>query len=180
MEGYVGIRAKQRKRKFFTLFIVIIIIVLFFFYRPIIDFTEYIPIPDDNILPKTDDEVNSLASRIEDLQIILIQKDQKIKFRDRTINSLQLEIDKLKTINKKIQVNYNDLDDKYNNFINIQNNKTTVEVEKNKIENLNEKLKNLIRNNEQNNILIGKLEDEINNLRNEKNIFLNDNEALKN
>ena len=51
---------------------------------------------------------------------------------------------------------------------------------KNTIENLNEKLKNLIRKNEQNNILIGKLEDEINNLRNEKNIFLNDNEALKN
>ena len=50
------------------------------------------PIPDENLIPDPTADLTSLASDIEDLELTVFQKDQKIKFRDGQINNLQNQL----------------------------------------------------------------------------------------
>ena len=49
------------------------------------------------------EEISSLSSKVEDLNLTIFQKDQKIKFRDGQINNLKKEINDLKINYENIQ-----------------------------------------------------------------------------
>ena len=79
---------------------------------------------NENLLPQPNENMNSLASKVEELELLIFQKDQKIKFRDNLINDLKKEIEEIKdnlqklTItNEDIQLKYNTLEEKNFNLI---------------------------------------------------------------
>lgn len=97
MGGFVGARARKRKRKIFlTLGFVILIAVIYFIF-PTFQLNVDDPIPDENIIPDPTEDLTSLSSNIEDLELTVFQKDQKIKFRDGQINNLQIQLKDTKT-----------------------------------------------------------------------------------
>ncbi len=97
MSGFVGSRARKRKRNtFLTLGFFIFIAVIYFFF-PTFQLNVNDPLPDENLLPDPNEDLTSLASDIEDLELTIFQKDQKIKFRDGQINNLQTQLKDTKT-----------------------------------------------------------------------------------
>ena len=103
MAGYIGSKARQRRRNFFLLLLVLLLLFLILIFFAQIDFNETNLEPEYDILPKPDEEISSLSSKVEDLNLTIFQKDQKIKFRDRQINNLKKEISDLKINYEKIQ-----------------------------------------------------------------------------
>ena len=97
MSGFVGSRARKRRRNIFLSlgFILIIIVIVLIF--PNLENTDSEIIPNDNIIPDVNEELTSLASNIEELELNLFQKDQKIKFRDGQIKNLQTELKETKS-----------------------------------------------------------------------------------
>ena len=89
MTGYIGSRAKKRRRNIFLLLSIFFICGLILLIIPQINFYENDPTPEDSILPKPGEEISSLSSKVEDLTLTIFQKDQKIKFRDGQINKLK-------------------------------------------------------------------------------------------
>ena len=87
MAGFVGSNAKKRKRRNYIIVFSAIILLLLFFYTPEFSINQDTPIPDDSILPDPNEEISSLSSSIEDLQLKVLQKNQKISFRDKEIIS---------------------------------------------------------------------------------------------
>ena len=151
MTGFVGTRARRRRRKtiFYSIFFVIVILIIF--YLPLIDFSSNVnPIPDDNIFPDLEKDTIIENTTLEDLQLLLFQKDQKIKFRDGRIISLQSELKKLENIYENLNLQYKNIEKKYNNYIKQQNSKKTIEVDPNKINDLQSKISNLQSKNEKN------------------------------
>ena len=59
--------------------------------------------PDDNIFPDLEKDTSIENTTIEDLQLLLFQKDQKIKFRDGQLNKLKKETNELKINYKNVQ-----------------------------------------------------------------------------
>ena len=92
MSGFVGVRARKRRRNIFISLGLIVIISLVIFYYPKLETTNNEMIPNDKIVPDPIEDMTSLASTIEELQLNLFQKDQKIKFRDGQIKNLQTEL----------------------------------------------------------------------------------------
>ena len=90
MVGFVGARARKRKRNIFLSIIFITIICFFIFIFPSFEINNNNLVPNDNIEPDPTEDFTSLASNIEELELSLFQKDQKIKFRDGQINNLQV------------------------------------------------------------------------------------------
>ena len=103
MTGYIGSRAKKRRRNFFILLSFVLVVGLIVLLFPQIDFYDNNPAPDDSILPNPNEEISSLSSKVEDLNLTIFQKDQKIKFRDGQINNLKKEIKDLKIIYGNVQ-----------------------------------------------------------------------------
>ena len=156
MSGFVGSRAKKRQRNiFFTLvFLIFVIIVILTF--PSFENNNNEIIPNDNIMPDPSKDLTSLTSNIEELELSLFQKDQKIKFRDGQIKNLQselknttskydsviLELNKIKensdTAGLSLSNNYNLLKENFTK-LNIQNDKNIFLIKdlNNKINNLN-------------------------------------------
>ena len=97
MTGFVGSRARKRKRNLFLTFFSLIIILAIYFIFPNFQFNEKNPVPDENLIPDPTEDLTSLASNIEDLELTVFQKDQKIKFRDGQINNLQIQLKDTKT-----------------------------------------------------------------------------------
>ena len=118
------------------------------------------PIPDENLIPDPTADLTSLASDIEDLELTVFQKDQKIKFRDGQINNLQnqlkdtkmqleitiKELNKIKDLYETLTLNSNNsvpsdelniLQDKFN-ALNKENEKNI-----SKINDLNNQIKDL-------------------------------------
>ena len=158
MSGFVGYRAKKKRRNiFFTLVFLIIIFILFLIFPSFENFNN-VTIPDNNIMPDPYEDLTSLTSNIEELELSLFQKDQKIKFRDGQIKNLQdelknvellyesilLEINSIKNNSENVGLissnNYKSLQEKYTK-LNIQNDKN-ISV----IINLNKKIDNLNNN----------------------------------
>ena len=104
MTGYIGSRARQRRRNFFLLLFVLLALALVLIFFPRIYFNEANLEPEYDIFPKPDEEISSLSSKVEDLNLSIFQKDQKIKFRDGQINDLKKEINDLK-------INYDNIQD---------------------------------------------------------------------
>ena len=96
MSGFVGSRARKRRRNIFLSlgFIVLIVIIILSF--PNFETQNNEIIPNNNIVPDPSEELTSLASNVEELELNLFQKDQKIKFRDGQIKNLQTELKKTK------------------------------------------------------------------------------------
>ena len=97
MSGFVGSRARKKRRNIFFAIGFIFIITLIFLIFPSVENQNVEIIPSDNIVPDATVELTSLASNIEELELNLFQKDQKIKFRDGQIKNLQFELKETKS-----------------------------------------------------------------------------------
>ena len=92
MAGFVGSRARKRRRNIFLTLGFLALIVAIYFMLPTFQLNINDPIPDENLIPDPTADLTSLASDIEDLELTVFQKDQKIKFRDGQINNLQTQL----------------------------------------------------------------------------------------
>lgn len=92
MGGFVGSRARKRRRNIFLTLGFLALIVAIYFMLPTFQLNISDPIPDENLIPDPTADLTSLASDIEDLELTVFQKDQKIKFRDGQINNLQTQL----------------------------------------------------------------------------------------
>ena len=156
MSGFVGSRARKRKRNLFLTFGSLIIIVAIYFIFPNFLFNVNNPVPDENLIPDPTEDLTSLASNIEDLELTVFQKDQKIKFRDGQINNLQIqlkdsktELENIKGLYETISANNdNSVPSKKLNILQDKFNALNKENEKNisRINNLNNQIKDLDNN----------------------------------
>ena len=163
MSGFVGSRARKKRRNIFLTLVSLIIIGLIYFIFPTFQFNLNDPVPDENLIPDPTEDLTSLASEIEDLELTVFQKNQKIKFRDGQITNLQIQLkdtkaqlvntikqlDNIKGLYETISSNNNDsvplddlkiLKDKFN-ALNKENEKNIL-----KINDLNNKIKDLDNN----------------------------------
>ena len=92
MAGFIGSRARKRRRNIFLTLGFLVIIAAIYFMLPTFQLNINDPIPDENLIPDPTADLTSLASDIEDLELTVFQKDQKIKFRDGQINNLQNQL----------------------------------------------------------------------------------------
>ena len=95
MAGYVGERARRRKRRFvYIIFFVIIFLTIIYFSYKVKD--EKKGINDEFTI--TDATIDTGLSGIDkkELELKIIEKEQKIIFRDRKIESLKKQINVLK------------------------------------------------------------------------------------
>ena len=96
MSGFIGSRARKRRRNIFLSLGTIALIIFIILSFPNFETQNNELIPNDNIVPDPSAELTSLASNIEELELNLFQKDQKIKFRDGQIKNLQTELKEVK------------------------------------------------------------------------------------
>ena len=96
MGGFVGSRARKRRRNIFLTLGFLALIVAIYFMLPTFQLNINDPIPNENLIPDPTADLTSLASDIEDLELTVFQKDQKIKFRDGQIKNLQSELKEVK------------------------------------------------------------------------------------
>ena len=97
MSGFVGSRARKKRRNVFLSLGIIILIIIVFLIFPTFENNNRDFIPNDNIIPDPSEDLTSLSSNIEELELNLFQKDQKIKFRDGQIKNLQMELKESKS-----------------------------------------------------------------------------------
>ena len=91
MVGFVGERARKKRRNTFIILSIFIIVVLFIFINPRIQLNENIP--TDEFLPKENEIIKpNFDSTIEELKLKIFDKEQKIIFRDKTDIFLKLKI----------------------------------------------------------------------------------------
>ena len=100
MVGFVGARARKRRRNRYLFIIFILAIFGIFFYLPSIDFTTEEKQPLDEIIPSNVVDDSSLRNEIEELKLEVFQKNQRLKFRDDQIKNLREEINNLNKSSK--------------------------------------------------------------------------------
>mgnify|MGYP001269521607 FL=1 len=113
MVGFVGSRAKKRRRNIFLTLIFLILFSIFYFIYSTIEINDNIIVPNDSIIPDPNEDINSLVSNIEDLELELFNKDQKIKFRDGQINNLKTELKKTQLQYENISLELNEIKSQY-------------------------------------------------------------------
>jgi chromosome segregation ATPase len=160
MSGFVGSRARKRRRNIFISFGIFLLIVVIFLIFPTFENNNSEIIPNDNIIPNPSEELTSLASNIEELELNLFQKDQKIKFRDGQIKNLQTELKATKLQYDTVVIELNEIKNDLNSlssnnqnqipldkFKSLQDKFTKLSVENDKniinIKNLNKKIDEL-------------------------------------
>ena len=182
MSGFVGSRARKRRRNIFLSlgFIVLVSIIILIF--PSLENTNSEIIPNENIVPNVTEDLTSLASNIEELELNLFQKDQKIKFRDGQIKNLQAEL-------KETKSNYDsailELTEIKNDLSTLSSNSENL-VQPDKLKSLQDKFTKLNLENDKNISLIKSLNNKIDDLNNnvqsndiKSNDLLNENQKLK-
>ena len=87
MTGFIGVRAKRKRRNIIIFFILIVIFFLFFYILPVFKFTE--TIPSDTLFPGPDDVVSSEILTIEDLELKIFDRDQKIIFYNNELKKIK-------------------------------------------------------------------------------------------
>ena len=98
MAGFVGERARKKRRNTLIFLSILLIVILYFFINPRIQLNENIP--TDDFLPKESEIIEpNLDSTIEELELKIFDKEQKIIFRDR-----QIKIFKEDILNHKIEI----------------------------------------------------------------------------
>ena len=182
MSGFVGSRARKRRRNIFLSlgFIVLVSIIILIF--PSLENTNSEIIPNDNIVPNVTEDLTSLASNIEELELNLFQKDQKIKFRDGQIKNLQAE---LKETKSKYDSAILELTEIKNDLSTLSSNSENL-VQPDKLKSLQDKFTKLNLENDKNISLIKSLNNKIDDLNNniqsndiKSNDLLNENQKLK-
>ena len=119
MVGFVGARARKRRRNRYLFIIFILATFGIFFYLPSIDFTTEEKQPLDEIIPSNVVDESSLRTEIEELKLEVFQKDQRLKFRDDQIKNLRKEINDL---NKSFNTVKNDYEQSLSNISDLENN----------------------------------------------------------
>ena len=182
MSGFVGSRARKRRRNIFLSLGVIVLIIIIILSFPNFETQNNEIIPNDNIVPDPSEELTSLASNIEELELNLFQKDQKIKFRDGQIKNLQTEL-------KKTMLIYNEtileLDEIKNDFSALSSNNENL-IKPDKLKSLEDKFTKLNLENDKNItkiINLNKKIDDLNNIiastDNKTNDIIKENQKLK-
>ena len=160
MSGFVGSHARKRRRNIFIFSGITLLIVILFLIFPTFENNNSEIIPNDNIIPNPTEDLTSLASNIEELELNLFQKDQKIKFRDGQIKNLQTELKETKSQYDSLVLELNETKNDLNSlssnnqnlipsdkFKSLQDNFTKLSVENDKnilsIKNLNKKIDEL-------------------------------------
>jgi len=113
MVGFVGSRARKRRRNFLLALSILIFFSIFYFLYSTLEINNYNIIPNENIIPNPDEGINSLVSNIEDLELELFNKEQKIKFRDGQIKNLKSELKNITSQFEDITLELNDLKREY-------------------------------------------------------------------
>ena len=110
MAGFVGERARKKRRNTLIFLSILLIVILYFFINPRIELNENIP--TDNFLPKENEIIEpNLDSTIEELELKIFDKDQKIIFRDKQIKVFKEDILNHKIEIKKLSKLVTDLED---------------------------------------------------------------------
>ena len=165
MSGFVGFRARKRRRNYIVFTILIIIGLVIYFFFPSINTSKNIIIPEEKLLPEANEELSSLASRLEDLQLTVFQKNQKIKFRDDQINNLVNNLKKMKEDYKKINDKFYLLEKKYNELI-LDKSATENLINVNEFNSLQDDFNNLNKLKDKNNKIINDLKNELRKIEN--------------
>ena len=182
MSGFVGSRARKKRRNFFLVLSVAVLIIVIFLSFPNFEFQNSEIIPNDNIIPDPTQELTSLASNIEELELNLFQKDQKIKFRDGQIKNLQFE---LKETKSKYDSAILELTEIKNDLSTLSSNNENL-IQPDRLISLQDKFNKLKLENDKNISLIKSLNNKIDDLNNNiqsndinSNDLLNENQKLK-
>ena len=182
MSGFVGSRARKRRRNIFLSLGIIILVSIIILIFPSLENTNSEIIPNENIVPNVTEDLTSLASNIEELELNLFQKDQKIKFRDGQINNLQAE---LKETKLKYDSAILELTQIKNDLSTLSSNSENL-VQPDKLKSLQDKFNKLNLENDKNISLIKSLNNKIDDLNNnvqsndiKSNDLLNENQKLK-
>jgi len=110
MVGFVGERARKKRRNILIFLSILLIVVLYFFINPRIKLNENIP--TDNFLPKENEIIEpNFDSTIEELELKIFDKEQKIIFRDKQIKVFKEDILNHKIEIKKLSKLVTDLED---------------------------------------------------------------------
>ena len=98
MAGFVGERARKKRRNTLIFLSILLIVILYFFLNPRIQLNENIP--TDDFLPKENEIIEpNFDSTIEELELKIFDKEQKIIFRDKQIKVFKEDI-----LNHKIEI----------------------------------------------------------------------------
>ena len=108
MTGFIGVRAKRKRRNIIIFFILIIIFFLFFYIIPVFKLTE--TIPSDTLLPSPDDAISSEILTIEELELKIFDRDQKIIFHSNELKKIKEELKML--VNENTQLSDSIIDSK--------------------------------------------------------------------
>lgn len=155
MPGYVGGRARRKKRNIVIIFLLIIVLALGVYIVPAFRLNE--TIPPEALLPSDEEIITSqVNTTIEELELKVFDKEQKIIFRNKQIEQLKIELKILVTENEKLSNSILDLNDQINLTANQIGEVRNVNVE---IENIKQDTKNEVK----------KLNDIIKNIKIEKN-----------
>jgi len=148
MSGFIGVKAKRRKRNIFIFFISIIIFFLFFYILPFFKLTEIRP--TDTLLPSSLEIISpEIKLTTEELESKIFDKDQKIIFRNNEIQNIKGKIQILIKENKKLLDLIQDQGNQEVENINIQLEKIKKDHEKELLK-LNDKILKIT--NEKNNL----------------------------
>ena len=110
MAGFVGERARKKRRNTLIFLSILLIVILYFFINPRIQLNENIP--TDDFLPKENEIIEpNLDSTIEELELKIFDKEQKIIFRDKQIKIFKEDILNHKIEIKKLSKLVTDLED---------------------------------------------------------------------
>ena len=150
MAGFVGERARKKRRNTLIFLSILLIVVLYFFINPRIQLNENIP--SDDFLPKENEIIEpNFDSTIEELELKIFDKEQKIIFRDKQIKIYKDDILNHKIEIKKLSKLVTDLEDqlkldntKKDQLKTINNDISKIKLEaKKEIEKLNKTLFNI-------------------------------------
>ena len=98
MVGFVGERARKKRRNTLIFLSILLIVILYFFINPRLQLNENIP--TDDFLPKENEIIEpNFNSTIEELELKIFDKEQKIIFRDKQIKVFKEDI-----LNHKIEI----------------------------------------------------------------------------
>lgn len=102
MIGFIGVRAKRKKRNIIIFLIFIIISFIFFYTMPVFKLIEKMPI--DTLLPSEEESISLDILTIEELQSKLFDRDQKIIFRNSEVKKIREELKILLKENEQLSV----------------------------------------------------------------------------
>jgi len=136
MAGYIGERARRKKRNLIFFIICIFFILIIYYLLPLLKLSEVKP--SENLLPN-DQEIISpkIKITIEELELKVFDKEQKIIFRNKQIEKFKDEIKILSLENKKLLESVKGLD----NVINLSSNNE--DLIKDQIKNQDELIKKI-------------------------------------